>query len=165
MSKQVLEGLRWLPKWTIKKYANDADAKAGKAYEVSEFEGNLLTNAGMNRIWELVCGDAVDDLATAPVLIVGTGSGAATVNDVEGTFTSGVKVAVDGSYPTFGTDQKATWMASFDGSTANQAWNEFGLLTKASSGVLINRKVSSQGTKISGQTWELTLEITLSNPA
>jgi len=30
------------------------------------------------------------------------------------------------------------------------------------SAVNLNRKVSSQGTKISGQIWELTLEITLS---
>lgn len=165
MSKDIKEGLRWTPKWTIKRYANDADYKAKKAYSVSEFEGNLLTNAGMNRIWELVCEDSVDGLATAPVLIVGTGSGAATVNDVEGTFTSGVKVAVDGAYPTFGTNQKATWMASFGSAVANQAWNEFGLLTKTTDGVLINRKVSAQGTKTAGQTWELTLEITLSNPA
>ncbi len=153
------EKIQWSPKWKITKY-NKGESTP---YEVKEFDGNLLTNAGMNHIWGLACGDVLDDLATAPVLIVGTGSGAATVDDVEGTFTAGVKEGMEGGYPTFGTSQKATWKASYDGDTANQAWAEFGLLTKTTDGILINRKVSDQGTKTSGQTWELELEISLSN--
>jgi len=154
------EKLNWLPKWKVTKY-NKGESTP---YEVNEFDGNLLTNEGMNHLWKIICGDAVDDLETAPVLIVGTGSGAATTSDDENTFTAGVKEGMEAGYPTFGTDQKANWKASYDGDTANQSWQEFGLLTKTTDGVLINRKVSDQGTKVSGQTWELELEITLSNP-
>jgi hypothetical protein len=162
MQKINKETLGWIPKWKITKF-NKGETTP---YEVSEFGGNLLTNAGMNHLWKIICGDAVDDLETAPMLIVGTGSGAATVDDEEGDFTAGVKESAKyDSHPTFGTDQKATWSAEYDGDTANQAWAEFGLLTKETDGVLINRKVSAQGTKVSGQTWILSLEITLSNPA
>jgi len=136
------EKLNWLPKWKVTKY-NKGESTP---YEVNEFDGNLLTNEGMNHLWKIICGDAVDDLETAP------------------TFTAGVKEGMEAGYPTFGTDQKANWKASYDGDTANQSWQEFGLLTKTTDGVLINRKVSDQGTKVSGQTWELELEIKLSNP-
>ena len=67
---------------------------------------------------------------------------------------------VDG-YPTYGTSQKVTYKAVFDGTSANQAWNEFGVLSKSSGGILLNRKVSTQGTKTAGQVWELELEIEL----
>ncbi len=153
------ENIKWLPKWKITKY-NKGETTP---YEVKDIVGNALTAAGMNEIWKLVCGDTVDDFGTAPVLIVGTGTGAETEADNEATFTAGVKQGMEGGYPTFGTNKKATWRASFDGDTANQAWQEFGLLSKETGGVLMNRKTSDQGSKTLGQVWDLELMIELSN--
>jgi len=56
-----------------------------------------------------------------------------------------VKKEIGESYPTYGTAQKATWVATYGSSDANQAWGEFGVLNAASSGKLLNRKVSAQG--------------------
>ncbi len=66
-------------------------------------------------------------------------------------------VAVDTGYPVIATP-KCTWQATFDGTTANHPWQEFAI---SNGTVNLNRKVSDQGTKISGQVWTLTLEITM----
>jgi len=149
-------------KWTITKYANDADFAAGKSYEKGNIDGNCLCNEGINEWTKLIAGTGGVKYDNADAyLIVGTGSGAAAATDNEATFTNPVKVAVDVSFPTYGTSQKMIWQATFTGLVANQAWNEFGVLNAETSGKLANRKVSSQGTKTPGQTWVLTLEITL----
>ncbi len=161
--------------WRIGRWASDADKKAGKIYSKKEalklfgvpqfttIKGNELTNEGINEMWTLIAGTggALFNNANAN-LIVGTGSGAADPTDDESTFTAGVKKTMESGFPTYGTSEKAIWKSSYGSSDANQAWNEFGVLNAASSGDLMNRKVSSQGTKTAGQTWELTLEITLS---
>ncbi len=160
--KAILERIFESAEWTIRKFANDAAYKAGIAYEVSKFSKNLLVNEGINEVWKLICGTGGAQYTNALAnLVVGTGSGAATATDTEATFTAPVKKVMDTSYPTYGTSQKATWRSTYASGDANQAWNEFGVLNNATAGKLMNRKVSAQGTKVSGQTWELTLEITL----
>ncbi len=165
ITKKISEGFSEKAQWTITKYANDEDYKNGKPYEVSVIDGNLLVNEGINYILTMIATDAKTGTPFSNAnahLIVGTGTGAESAGDTEATFTSGVKKPMMTGYPTYGTDQKITWKASFDGDSANQAWNEFGVLNAASSGKLLNRKKSSQETKASGQTWELELSITLS---
>ena len=66
------------------------------------------------------------------------------------------------SFPTYGTDQKATWKSSYDGTTANYAWQEFIVRNGATALKDICRKVSSQVVKASGQVWELSIQISLS---
>lgn len=151
----------WKPVWKITKYASQSDKQNNNILEEVVIDGNLLTKAGINEIWTLVSGSGGEQFGELSNLIVGTGSGAATDEDAEVTFTNGVKEAMESGYPTYGTSQKVTFKASYDGDTANQAWNEFGVLSKESSGILLNRKVSSQGTKTLGQVWELELEISL----
>jgi homoaconitase/3-isopropylmalate dehydratase large subunit len=150
-------------KWTITKFASQKDFEEGKPYKESVINHNCLVNEGINELWTIVCSDSGDEYSNANAnLIVGTGSGAATATDTEATFTAGVKKTMDSGYPTYGTDQKATWRATYAADEANQVWQEFGVLNAASSGDLLNRLVSNQGTKTSGQVWQLTFEITLS---
>lgn len=175
MDKKIVEKIFEKAIWRIARWASDADKKAGKIYSKEEamrlfgapqfttIKGNALVNEGINEMWTVLCsatGAEWDN--TNANLIVGTGSGAEDPGDTEATFTAGVKKGMEASFPTYGTSQKATWKSSYGSGDANQAWNEFGVLNAATSGKLMNRKVSAQGTKTSGQTWELTLEITLS---
>lgn len=161
--------------WRIRRFASEVDKKNNVIYskeealrlfgreQFSTIIGNALVNQGMNEMWTVLCsasGNEWDN--TNAVLIVGTGSGAEDPTDVEGTFTGGVKKAMDGGFPTYGTLQKAIWQATYGSAEANQVWGEFGVLNNTTTGDLMNRKVSAQGTKTAGQTWELTLEITLS---
>lgn len=162
--KNILEGFKESAKWYIKKFANDADYAIGKAYEVVPVIGNELTNAGINNLLTHICsasGTKWDN--TNAYLCVGdsTAAFAATQTDLQAA-TNKLRKAMDSGYPTYGTSQKAVWRSTFGSTEANFAWEEFAVANDATAGTILNRKVSSQGTKTAGQTWELTLEITLS---
>jgi len=152
-------------KWTITKYASEKDYKNRNPFEIVDFEGNILVNEGINYLLTIIATDSKTGTPWSNAnayLIVGTGTTAASASDTQATFTNGVVKPMDAGYPTYGTNQTVTWKATFGANDANQAWNEFGVLNAATGGKLLNRKVSAQGTKISGQVWELTLSITLS---
>lgn len=152
-------------KWKITKFANDADFAAGKAYEEAPIEGNLMLNEGINLLWTLVAGGAGTAFSTANAYI-GVGD-SSTVESASQTglqaATNKLYKAMDGGYPTYGTSQKITFRSTFGSAEANYAWNEFTVANGNSDAATnLNRKVSAQGTKTSGQTWQITLEITLS---
>ena len=154
------EVIRRKVRWIIEKYKNREDYRKGKPYEVKVIDGNILLNEGINEMWRLICGGTATAFDGTSQIGVGDGTTAedATQTDLVGTNTA--YVTVDSDYPTYGTNQKAVWKATFDENTGNFAWNEF--TVKNSAGINLNRKVSSQGTKASGQVWTVTLEVTLS---
>ena len=76
--------------------------------------------------------------------------------------TNKFRKAMNATFPISGTSQKITFQSDFGSAEANFAWKEFAVFNASSAGAMINRKVSDQGTKVSGQTWRLSLEITLS---
>ena len=159
----IFENIKWTPKWRIIKYSSQEAKNKEVILEIKEIDGNILCNEGINEILKTISsseGTKYDN--TNAYLIVGTGETSAQATDTEGTFTAGVKQGMVEGYPQAGSDQKITWKASYDGTTANQDWKEFGVLNAETSGKLLNRKVDNQGTKIEGQVWELELEITLS---
>ncbi len=163
--RAILEKIIEKVEWKITKFRNDADYKAGKPYAIEKFEENLLLNEGINELWSLVCGTGgVKFDNTNAYLGVGDSNAAenATQTGLQAA-TNKLYKAMDASYPTYGTNQKATWKSTFGSSDANWAWNEFTVANgNSDASDNLNRKISAQGTKTSGQTWELTLEITLS---
>jgi hypothetical protein len=170
MDKLSTDKVNYFTRWAIAKHKNceacgpKAACNHNPAYEVVKFDMNMLLNAGINVLWTLVCsssGTKFDN--TNAYLGVGDSSTAesAAHTDLQAA-TNKLRKAMDATYPTYGTSQKATWKSTFGGSDANYAWNEFGVFNASTSGTMLNRKVSAQGTKTSGQTWELTLDVTLS---
>jgi len=146
-------------KWTITKY--DVD---GNLYERNEIDGNCLLNEGINNLTELIgsAGGTGWDNSTA---YLGTGdSGIAETASDTGLKGTAVYQSMESGYPTYGTNQKITWKASFASDEANQDWREFTVGTDSTnaSAINLNRKTDNQGTKAVGQTWELELEITFS---
>lgn len=130
-----------------------------------EFEGNLLLNEGINELWTLVAGGGGTAFSNANAyLAVGdsTTSESASQTDLQAASNKLYK-AMDVSYPTYGTSQQIVFRSTFGSSDANFSWQEFSV-ANGSSGTAknLNRKVSNQGTKLSGQSWQLTLTITLS---
>lgn len=163
MATKVLDNIEEKALWTITKYADDSAYKAGNPFAVEEVNGNVLLNEGINELWTLLCssGGTKFDNSNA-FLAVGdsTTSADATQSGLLGS--NKFYKAVDSGSPSFGTQQKATWVATFTGSEANFQWREFSVSNGGSdSNVNLNRKVSDQGTKVTDQVWELTLEITL----
>ena len=150
-------------RWTIERFASQADFEKGNCYKKSVVNHNVLANVGINEMWTLVCADSGIRFDNANAyLAVGTGVGAAAATDVEGTFTAIVSKGMEAGYPTYGTLQKATWRSVFAAGEANQAWAEFGVMNASTGEQLLNRLVSDQGTKTAGQVWQLTFDITLS---
>jgi len=77
----------------------------------------------------------------------------ATVTDNTAVWTTRQRISAVGmmsGFPTYGTDQKAIWKSSYDGTTANYAWQEFVVRNGATALKDICRKVSAQGNKASG---------------
>lgn len=165
-------------KWTIRRY-NDAreaakgvvpktiiDGKGRTLPGISEIKGNVLLNEGINNVLgPLLCGTAVATAYNNANAYLGVGTDGTTAEDATQTGLQGVTttfVAMNSGYPTF-SSQVATWQSEFDGTEANHDWKEFTVVNAADdTGDNLNRKVSDQGTKASGQVWTLTLEITFS---
>ncbi len=128
------------------------------------FPGNLLLNEGINALWTLVAGGSETAFNNANARLgVGDSSTAedASQTDLQAATNKTYK-AMDASYPAYGTSQKITFRSTFGASDANYAWNEFTVDNGGTALKNLNRKVSAQGTKTSGQAWQLTLDITLS---
>lgn len=137
----------------------------GSLLSSSVVHGNILLNEGINLMWTLVAGGSGTAFNNAnSYLGVGDSSTAESASQTGlQASTNKLYKAMDTGYPTYGTSQKITFRSTFGGSEANFAWNEFTAANGSSdSATNLNRKVSAQGTKTSGQTWQLTLEITLS---
>jgi len=131
---------------------------------LSEFEKNVFLNEGINAIWTLVCGGTETPFNNTNSYI-GVGNSTTAENPTQTGLlgTSKYYKGMDAGYPTFGTDQKAVWRATFGGTEANFAWNEFTVANGNSDAAKnLNRKVSPQGTKQSGQTWILSITLSLS---
>jgi hypothetical protein len=68
---------------------------------------------------------------------------------------------MDASYPQR-SNQTVTWRSTFASGDANYAWNEFTVANGNSDAATnLNRKVSAQGTKTTGQTWVVDIAITI----
>lgn len=149
--------------WTIHKYADDAAFERDKWYDKVSFEGNLLLNEGIAILSALLIGNAGTAYSNANANL-GVGN-SATAESASQTGLQGASTAFAGmeaGYPSI-SGQTITWRAVFGGTEANFDWNEFTVVNAASdAGDNLNRKVSAQGTKASGQTWTLDLTITWS---
>lgn len=151
--------------WSIKKFANKEAFERGESYEEVTGLKNLLLNEGINEMWTLMCSGSGTKFDNSNAYIgVGDSNTAASASQTGLQAASNkAYVAMDVSYPTYGTSQKATFRSTFDGSTANFAWNEFTVANgNSDSAKNMNRLVSAQGTKTSGQIWQVTVEVTLS---
>lgn len=135
--------------------------------------GNLMLNAGINRMGSLLIGgggQAYD--ATHARIGAGNGSTAVAATDTDLSASAGSTnrwfQLVDGSFPTFAT-QVLTVKSTFASADGNFAWTEWGIdagtaSSNAVTAPLLNRKVpaSSLGTKASGSSWAFTVTITFS---
>lgn len=151
--------------WGIKKFANQEAFERGEAYEEVNGLENLLLNEGINELWTLVAGTGATKFDNTNAYIgVGDDNTAASASQTGLIAASNkVYVGMDVSYPTYGTSQKVTFRATFDASTGNFAWNEFTVANgNSNTAKNLNRLVSAQGTKTSGQIWQVTVEVTLS---
>ena len=141
------------------------EAEEEWAYDISRFEGNILLNEGITELLNLATGTGTPTAwdATNAYLGVGDGTTAESATQTGLVGTNILYKAMNAGYPTVSA-QTATWKADFAGTEANFSWQEFTVSNSSTgnTGVNLNRKVSNQGTKTSGQVWTLQLDISLS---
>jgi hypothetical protein len=136
-------------KWTIKRFLDEAAFKEDKPYNVSEIDGNLLLNEGIALLLDLLIGAGGTVYSNANAYI-GVGDSA----------TAAFK-AMESSYPSRA-NQTLTFRSVFGSSDGNFSWQEFTIVNANSdSGTNLNRKVSDQGTKVSGQVWTVDVALTI----
>lgn len=160
----VADKLNYKTRWVIRKYQDDAAYMHGESYAESVIEGNLLLNEGIADLLDLACGLGTPTAFNNANARLGVGDSAAaeaaTQTDLQAATNKTYK-AMSASYPARSA-QTVTWRAVFASADANYAWAEFCVDNGATALKTLNRKVSAQGTKASGQTWTLDLSITLS---
>jgi hypothetical protein len=166
MVEQFIRRTDWrIERYKIASLPRDPRARAAlRPFAVTEFSGNLMLNEGINELWTLVAGGSATAYNNTNARCgVGdsTTAEAATQTDLQAA-TNKLYKAQNSGFPTFGTSQQIVFKCDYTGSEANFAWNEFTVDNGSTAAKNLNRKVSSQGTKTSGQTWTLTLTITLS---
>jgi hypothetical protein len=133
--------------------------------EALAFRGNLLLNEGINELWTLAAGTGATKFDNSNAYIGVGDSATAAVATQTGLQASTNKayVAMDTSYPTYGSSQKVTHRSTFGASVANFVWNEITVANgNSDSAKNLNRKVQSMGTKVSPAVWTATHEATLS---
>lgn len=130
--------------------------------ETTRFTGNVALNEGLQQLIDAICGISSPTLwdNTNARVGVGTSSIAADPTDT-GLLGTTAFASMDGGYPQRSA-QTASWKGTFGDGTAEFAWEEFTVDNGAVGDVNLNRYVTSKGTKGSGETWVLTVEIAFS---
>jgi len=151
-------------KWRIERYASEADYRKGPLLSASVFERNLLLNSGITALLNLLTGAAAAHFGNANAALAVGDSNTAAVATQTGlqAVTNKYYQAVEAGYPQI-SNQTITFRSVFGANDANFNWNELAIVNGATAGdVHLNRRVSNQGTKASGQVWTLDATITFS---
>lgn len=171
----------WLGKASVTKYDGDWTGEqidqglAGQPYEVIESGYNLLMYGGASCIWETLIGNGTGTSGQTLTYFnngnayTGVGDSstveAGTQTDLQAS-SNKLRVAMDSTYPqhsdaTTSGAASIVFRSSFGSSSANFVWNEWAVFNGSSGGRMLQRKVQSLGTKVSGATWQLTITLTL----
>lgn len=148
----------WHADWRIEKYADGV--VEGTPDEVLEVEGNLLVNAGIVVMLNLLArntGTAFTTGANAH-LAAGSNSTPAAAGDTDLGTILGVREVATAVVAT----QVVTFQATFAAGQATGVWEEVGAFNALAGVTMLNHLVSALGTKASGSAWVLTLTITMS---
>lgn len=172
----------WKAKWRIDKFKDPTNevAKAlqtgtptdpavslySKAFICTEeFEANIALNEGLQELIDIICGLGTPTKWDNTNARLGVGDS----NAAESASQTGLQAATNKTFKAMDTgypqrsNQTAEWRATFGSADANYAWEEYTVVNAADdTGKNLNRKIASKGTKSSGETWTLSLQITFS---
>ena len=163
-SNELLDRVVGKKVWTFTKYKDDQAFARGEFYEQRIIVGNVLLNEGITALQNLLVGNAETNFGNANAYIgVGDDATAAAASQTGlQAATNKLYKAMGASYPSIAS-QTTTWRSVFGSAEANFAWNEFTVANGSSDAAdNLNRLVSAQGTKASGQTWTIDVAITWS---
>lgn len=122
-----------------------------------------LTTAGRNAIAQAIIADSFTSYDNANAYLgVGDSNTAFNVAQTDLQAASNkLRKAMESTYPQRATNV-LTFRSLFGTSEANWAWEEWGVFNGSSGGTMLSRKVESLGTKANTQSWQLTVDLTVS---
>ena len=165
MSTETTDSKTWDVLATVEKWHNAADRKAGlPPDEVVEEKDNILLNAGITVLLNLLCGISSTAYSTGNAYIgVGDSTTAAAAGQTALQASSNKDYqGMESGYPSV-SGQTVTFRSIWASSEGNFAWNEWTVANGSSdSATNLNRKVAALGTKAGGSEWTLTVAITVS---
>lgn len=167
----------WRAHARVQKWHDEASLAAGlPPYEVVEAPDNILTNAGITRMLNLLIGAGGQALTNSYARLgVGDGTTAVVATDTDLSAGAGGThryfKGMDATFPSVASTT-ATFQTTYTNAEANFVWNEWGIdVGGAGTGAtgtvvvapLLNRRVpaTSLGTKTGGS-WTLTVTISIS---
>jgi hypothetical protein len=180
--EKALDRVSWKAKWRIDKF-KDPKNEIAKALQTGtptdqavslyskeficteEFEANIALNEGLQELIDIICGLGTPTKWDNSNARLGVGDS----NTAESATQTGLQAATNKTFKAMDTgypqrsNQTAEWRATFGSADANYAWEEYTVVNAADdAGKNLNRKIASKGTKSSGETWTLSLQITFS---
>lgn len=138
-------------------------AKRGIAPTEIRLSRNILVNTGLTDIGNGLTSSGLATPYTNANANIGVGdsSTAAAVGQTDlQAATNKLRKVMDATYPTV-SNGVYTFRSTFATSDANFAWQEWAVFNAAAAGRMLNRAVSSLGTKTSAQSWQFTITITI----
>ena len=180
--EKLEEKIGWNAKWRIDKF-RDPDDKIAKALQAGmpmnealslyakaficteRIEGNIALNEGLQALIGLACAIGSETAWSNAAAYLGVGDSNAAENAAHTGLqaaTNKLWKAMDATYPQR-TNQMCDWRATFGSADANYAWEEYTVVNAADdTGKNLNRKIAAKGTKVAGESWVLSLQITFS---
>ena len=180
--EKTRDKISWKAHWRIDKFKDPTgeiakNLQAGMSMEkavslyaeaficTERIEGNIALNEGLQALIGLACAIGSETAWSNAAAYLGVGDS----NTAENATQTGLQAAtnklwkaMDATYPQR-TNQTVDWRATFGSADANYAWEEYTVVNASNdTGKNLNRKISSKGTKASGETWTLSLQITFS---
>jgi hypothetical protein len=176
------EKIAWKAKWRIDKF-QDLNGEVAKALQAGlssqeavnlygdvfvgteRFDCNIALNEGLQELIDVICGLGTPTKWDASNARLGVGDSSTTETAAQ----TGLQAATNKTFKTMDSgypqrsNQTAEWRATFGSDDANFAWEEYTVVNAESdTGKNLNRKTASKGTKSSGETWTLSLQLTFS---
>jgi len=137
----------------------------GEPFGVEEMKGNLALNEGLQELIDIICAIGSPtkwDNTNARLGVGDSNTAAAATQTGLQAATNKTFKAMDATYPQK-SNQTVEWRSTFASADANYPWEEYTIVNAADdTGKNLNRKVESKGTKVSGESWTLSLKITFS---
>lgn len=125
----------------------------------------VALNEGLGELIDVICGLGTPtkwDEANARLGVGDSSTAEAATQTGLLAATNKTYKAMDANYPQRA-GQTVEWRATFGSGDANYAWEEYTVVNAADdTGKNLNRKVASKGTKSSGESWTLSLQISFS---
>ena len=172
----------WKTHWRIDKFQDPKD-EISKALQASltlgeaqkqfpnahiateEWDSNIALNEGLGELIDLICGLGTPtkwDNANARIGVGDSNTAEAATHTGLQAATNKTYKAMDTSYPTRA-GQMAEWRSTFASGDANYSWQEYTVVNAATdAGKNLNRKIADKGTKASGESWTLSVQLTFS---